>query len=233
VKPEHISAYEVGYKYAGHAFSFDAAGYYYDYKNLQVSSFQDGAAQIRNAASSRIYGVEGQARYRLSSALTINAGATWTHARYRKFENAPFYGYCDPVAPANANLICGAVGPGSLTQSITDASGFHMQRAPAFTGNAGASYGLPLAKGLLTLSGNVYYTSSFYFDPSQQFRQKGYEVLALRAQWVDPSKRLTLAAFGDNVTDKRYQTQVLFNTLGIGSVWNEPATWGVEVGVKF
>jgi hypothetical protein len=26
---------------------------------------------------------------------------------------------------------------------------------------------------------------------------------------------------------------VLFNTLGIGNTWNAPATWGVEVGMKF
>jgi iron complex outermembrane recepter protein len=39
--------------------------------------------------------------------------------------------------------------------------------------------------------------------------------------------------FGDNVTGKRYQSQVLFNTLGIGAVWAPPMTWGVSAGVKF
>ena len=57
--------------------------------------------------------------------------------------------------------------------------------------------------------------------------------MSLRAQWVDPSKRYTVALFGDNVTDKRYQTQVLFNTIGIGSVWSSPVTYGVSLGVKF
>ena len=51
----------------------------------------------------------------------------------------------------------------------------------------------------------------------------------------DGSDTLSSAATcsGDNVTDNRYQTQVLFNTLGIGSVWNAPATYGVEVSAKF
>ena len=75
--------------------------------------------------------------------------------------------------------------------------------------------------------------ASFYFDPEQQFRQGGYAQLALRAQWLDPSRRFTVAVFGDSVTDKRYQTQVLFNTIGIGSVWSAPATYGVSLGVKF
>ncbi|MFT4027080.1 MAG: TonB-dependent receptor [Novosphingobium sp.] len=237
VEPENIDAFELGYKYDNRTFSIDLAGFYYNYKNLQVSSFQNGAAQIRNAASSKIYGLEGQFRYRVSDAFSIYGGASWTHARYKSFTNAPYYTYCDPTAAAGTALYCtplpAGYGPGALTQTTTDASGYKMQRAPEFTANLGASYGFAMAGGKLTLSGNLYYTSSFYFDPSQQFRQDGYATLSLRAEWKDASERYTIAAFGDNVTDKRYQTQVLFNTLGIGSVWSAPATWGVQLGAKF
>ena len=45
-----------------------------------------------------------------------------------------------------------------------------MQRAPEFTAN----YQVDLGGGNLTLSGNLYYTSSFFFDPSEQFKQNGY-----------------------------------------------------------
>ena len=238
VKPENIDAFELGYKYDDRTLAVDLAGFYYDYSNLQVSSFQSGAAQIRNAASSRVYGLEAQLRYRVSDAFNLTGGVAWTHARYRSFANAPYYGYCDPTAGAASPLFCvppafGGLGAGAIVQSSTDASGFHMQRSPEFTGNVGANYTADLAGGRLNLSGNLYYTSSFYFDPEQQFRQKGYEVLALRAEWTDASDRYSVAVFGDNVTNSRYQTQVLFNTLGIGSVWNAPTTWGVSVGVKF
>jgi iron complex outermembrane receptor protein len=238
VKPENIDAFEVGYKYADRSLSVDLAGFYYDYKNLQVSSFQSGAAQIRNAASSEIYGLEAQLRYKVNSDFTVFGGAAWTHARYKKFENAPYYGYCDPTADATSMLFCappalGGLGAGALAQSLTDASGFNMQRAPEFTGNVGASYDIDVGGGDLVLSGNLYYTSSFYFDPSQQFKQKGYEILSLRAEWTDPTDTYSLAVFGDNVTNSRYQSQVLFNTLGIGSVWNSPTTYGVQAGVKF
>jgi iron complex outermembrane receptor protein len=238
VKPETIDAFELGYKYDDRTFSVDLAAYYYDYKNLQVSSFQSGAAQIRNAASSEIYGLEGQFRYRASEAFTIYGGAAWTHARYKSFTNAPFYSYCDPTAGPTSVMFCtppafGGLGPGALVQAFTDASGYRMQRAPDFTGNLGASYRIDLGGGGLTLSGNIYYTSSFYFDPEQQFKQDGYELLSLRAEWTDAADRFSLAVFGDNVTGKRYQSQVLFNTLGIGSVWAPPMTWGVQAGVKF
>ena len=234
VKPENINAFELGYKYDDRVFAIDLAGFYYDYQNLQVSSFQNGAAQIRNAASSEIYGAEAQVHYRVSSAFNLNAGAAYTHARYKSFKNAPYYSYCDPAPAAAAAVACSSpLAAGTLVQTTIDASGFQMQRAPEFTANAGASYALDAFTGKLTLSGNLYYSSSFYFDPSQQFRQKAYEQLSLRAQWTDASKRYTVAVFGDNVTGTRYQTQVLFNTVGIGSTWNSPAIWGVSLGAKF
>lgn len=232
IKPEDIDALETGYKYDGERLSFDLAAYYYFYRNLQVSSFQSGQAIITNAAQSRIYGLEGSARYKLSEALDVSVGGAYAHARYRSFEGAPFYSYCDPTGTVAA-LVCGPIGPGSITQTVNDSSGYQMPRSPDFTGNLSVNYHTPLAEGRLTVSGNLYYTSKFYFDSSKQFAQDGYELLALRAQWVDPSDRYSVAVFGDNLTNKRYRAQTLSNTLGIGSVWNSPATWGVSFGAKF
>jgi iron complex outermembrane receptor protein len=237
VAPEKINAYEVGYKYEDRAFSADLAGFYYDYKNLQVSSYQNGAAQIRNAAASRIYGAEAQLRYRFSSAFNVFGGVAWTHARYTSFKTAPYYSYCDPAVTSFTNpLNCafsGTQSAGGIVETTIDASHFHMQRSPEFTGNVGAAYNTALADGKLTLSGNVYYTSSFYFDPEQQFKQKAYSLLSLRGQWTDPTGHYTFAVYGDNVTNVRYQSQVLFNTLGTGSVWSPPVTYGGQVSVKF
>ncbi|WP_206046923.1 TonB-dependent receptor [Mangrovimicrobium sediminis] len=238
VEPEEIEAWEVGYKFDNRVLALELAGYYYDYKNLQVSSYQSGAAQIRNAASSEIYGLDAQLRWQVSGDFSVYSGVAWTHARYESFTNAPYYSYCDPTADATSLLFClpaelGGLGAGSLVQSLTDASDGEMQRAPEWTGNLGASYDIPLGGSLLTLSGNIYYTSEFYFDPEQQFRQEDYTLVSLRGQWTDASGRYTVAVFGDNVTDEDYRTQVLFNTLGIGSVWGAPATWGISLGMNF
>jgi len=238
VEPEDINAFEVGYKLAANGLSLDLAGYYYDYKNLQVSSFQAGTAQIRNAASSEIYGLEAQFSYRFSQAFSINGGGAWTHARYKSFPNAPFVSYCDPVAPVTSPLWCvpqalGGFGPGALTQTIVNAKGFRMQRAPEFTGNVGASYRTDFAGGSVTLSGNLYYTSAFYFDATQQFRQRGYEILSARVQWQDPRERFTVALYGDNLTNNRHLDQVISNTIGTGAGWNSPTTYGISLGAKF
>ncbi|WP_428310081.1 TonB-dependent receptor [Hydrocarboniphaga sp.] len=240
VKPEEIDAFEVGYKYEDRRLAADMAAFHYDYRNLQVSSYQSGAAQVRNAAESTIYGLDGAVRYKFTDAFSMNLGATWTHARYDSFKNAPFYSYCDPDPNANPTAnsevpsYCGAPeNNGALTQVTSDASGYHMQRSPDFTATLGASHVSSLQGGVLTLSGNLYYASKFYFDPSEQFNQDAYTVLGLRAQWVDASDRYTVALFGDNLTDERYRTQVLFNSIGIGNTWSAPLTVGIELGVRF
>lgn len=229
VNPEKVDALEVGYKYGSRGLSFEMAAFYYDYKDLQVSLYRGNppSAQIVNAASSEIYGVEGQARYDVTDRFQVNLGAAWTHARYKSFENAPIYMRCPTAAG------CGG-GASFFIQTGTTLRDVTMQRTPEFTGNVGARYLVGLAGGELTLSGNLYYTSKFYFGPSGiQFPQKGYEVLSLRAQWDDPSERYFIALWGDNVTDSRYITQVQFNNFGIGSTWSSPVTYGVEFGVKF
>lgn len=218
IKPEKISAFEAGYKYGSGPLSFDIAGYYYDYTDLQVSGFTGTQSLLTNAATARIYGFEAQSQYSVSSRFSVNAAVAYTNARYRDFETSPFYDLNGAVLFDNGAL---------------DASGFKMQRAPDFTANLGARYVLNVAGGDLALSGSLYYSSSFYFDSSNQFRQGGYETLALRAEWTDPSERLSIAVFGDNVTDSRYRTQVLPSNFGIGTQWSYPATVGVSLGFDY
>ena len=240
VKPEEINAYEVGYKLEDGRVSFDVAAYLYDYTDLQFSSYQNGAAQIRNAKSSEIYGLDVQGRIQATDNLQVYGGAAWMQAEYKSFENAPYYTYCDPTEDAPSLAIAcvpidlGGFGPGALAQVTADASGLSMQRSPEFTATLGASYEIQnVARGRMTLSGNVYYSSSFFFDASEQFKQDAYHHASVRAEWFDPSDTYSVALFGDNITDERYQTQVLFNTLGIGSTWSAPATYGVSLNARF
>ncbi len=109
-----------------------------------------------------------------------------------------------------------------------------MQHVPDWTATFGPRFTTGMTgTGEYSLSGNLYYSSRFYFSPSgTQFVQPGYTTLALRLEWKDPSQRYTVALFGDNVTNERYRTQVQYNGFGIGASWSAPATWGVEVGAK-
>jgi iron complex outermembrane receptor protein len=232
VAPESMSAYEVGYKYAAHALSFDVASYFYHYSNLQVSNYGTNAvthvpyAQVTNAADSRIYGFEGDLRYEVFNGFEIAAGGAYTNAKFTNFPNAPGFTPCFAFPACGANY-------GSLIPTIVNASGFEMPRAPEFTASIGPRYTMTAAGGQLAFSGNLYYTSKFYFEPSQFIVQPGYATLGLRAEWTDPSKRYTFALYGNNVTDKRY---LIFGQLGQGGAgiaWSAPATVGGEVRVRF
>ena len=220
ISPEHISAYEIGFKYGAPRFSFDAATYYYDYSNLQVASYNGTQSLLTNAASARIYGLEAQTDYRMTDDFDINGSFAWTDAEYTKFDTAPFY---DISSPFLFNI---GTRPGG-------ASGQEMQRAPKLTATAGARYGFDVFNGHAALSGNVYYTSKFYLDPAGQFPQASYTTLGLRLQWTPNSTPVTFALYGDNVTDARYRTQILPSNFGIGSVWAYPATVGFSVRYKY
>lgn len=229
VQPETIDAFEVGYKYDDRALSLELSAFYYNYKNLQISYFLSSQASIVNAAKSRIYGLDGQIRYRVSDSFEISAGAAWTHARYVEFNNAPIYQSC-VGAPVGS---CGPLDSFYVDRSLT-LRNVTMQRAPTFTGNIAARYTADLGGGKLVLSGNLFYSSTVYAGPSGiQFPQKGYETLALRAEWTDPSERYTIGLWGDNVTNSRYRTQVQYANNGIGANWSKPTTFGIDLGAKF
>ncbi|MEO5586399.1 MAG: TonB-dependent receptor [Novosphingobium sp.] len=228
VKPETIDAFEIGYKYSDRGLSLELSGFYYNYKNLQVSYFLSGQASIINAAKSRIYGIDGQIRYRFNDNFELSAGAAWTHARYVEFIGAPIYQPC-ATNPAKCGLLDSFFV--DTSQTLTNSP---MQRSPDFTGNIAARYKTDLGGGKLVLSGNLAYSSTVYAGPSGiQFPQAGYENLALRAEWTDASDRFTIGVFGDNVTNKRYRTQVQYANNGIGANWNKPTTYGIDLSAKF
>jgi iron complex outermembrane receptor protein len=226
VKPETMDAFELGFKHASGKFSFNLAGWYYDYKNLQVSVYERGLSQILNAATARIKGVEGDLRYQVTPDFEISASGAYVDARYRSFPNGSRFQMCVDATTCGSDY-------GQFILSPIDASGFRMQRAPEFTASLGAHYGFDLGGGRLTLSGNFYHTSKFYFDLAEQFYDDGYDLLGLRAEWTDASKRFTIAAYGDNVTGAKYYTQILAHSPSIGDVWGAPTTWGVSVRTKF
>jgi outer membrane receptor protein involved in Fe transport len=90
--PETINAYEAGLKtdLMGNTVRLNFAGFYYDYKNIQVQKVGLAATGIINGASARIYGLEAEFDARLSSAFRLAGSVAYTNAKFRQFSNAPF-----------------------------------------------------------------------------------------------------------------------------------------------
>ena len=247
VKPEDVHAFEVGYKLESHRLSNEVAAFYDDYKNLQVTvKYLATQAYILNAAQSKIYGLEDELHFNVAEHVDVNAGGAWTHARYETFGTtlpgggvvgAPIYASC-PANPATLPPVyASSCGPGTFAYEITDTivHDTPLTHSPDYTATLGARYttGM-LDSGEYATSGNLYYSSKFYFSPSgTQFLQPSYTTLNLRAQWTHPSEKYTAALYVDNVTNERYRLQVQQGIYGFGAEWSPPVTWGVELGAKF
>ncbi|MDF0546108.1 TonB-dependent receptor [Sphingobium sp. H39-3-25] len=221
VEPEQVKAYEVGFKSAVGSWHFATSAYYYDYTNLQVSSYDltTGAQLLQNAGSARIKGLEAEVSGRLMPGLSVRANAAYTHGRYRTFEGA-----VDTV------LLPGGIGYESVPAS---ASGKTMLRAPAFTANLGADYVMPINFGSLKFSGNLYMTSKIYYDALNRYSQKAYQVLNLSAEWNAPDNSFGVGVFGKNVTDTHYVNYVDPLSYGILANWGTPASYGVRLRMAF
>jgi iron complex outermembrane receptor protein len=217
VDAESIDAIEAGYKYASHALSVDLSVFHYSYKNLQVATYTGTASIVNNAASASVKGAEAAVRYQIMPALELSAGAAYTNARYDRYDQAPSVG---PLAFG-------------LPGTITNAAGFEMQRAPKLTGNLGLQYTVAVGSGKIGLSGNLYHSSSFFFDAANQATQGGYDLLNLRAEWTNAADRLSIALTGDNVTNKRYRLAGnVTQQLAVRSTWNLPAMYMATVRLK-
>ncbi len=232
VKPETINAYEVGYKYAAHGLALDLAGFYYDYKDLQIEGFNGTATSAgsftTNAATSRIDGVEAQLKYDVTDSFNVNAGAAYTDGQYTNYPKAAYY-----PTQCTSTVTCSLPQFGFLQLGSANLKNTTMMRAPKYTANLGAAYTSQLYGGDLVLSGNLNYTSKFYFDPAHQLLQNGYALLGLRAEWASPSGMYTFAIYGNNVTDTNYRVQAQISQAGAGNLWDAPVTYGAEVKVHF
>jgi iron complex outermembrane receptor protein len=219
VDPEKISAFEVGYKVSHHRWRLNSSVYYYDYKDLQITSYKATGSVLVNAANSKIYGLDLDGEFQVTDGLSVTAAAGYIHGRYENFPNAPGYTW-------NPAL-------GGVQIAPTDASGFPMERTPMYSGNLGLRYVQPLLAGELAWSALYSYQSRIYFDPANVSQQAGYGLLNARVQWNAPSNKWDVAVYGKNITDKVYINQVLPNTAFFGETFGEPATFGVEFGFKF
>lgn len=223
VKPETVDAFEVGLKSAGPTFSYNAAAFYYDYKDTQANAtLQIGDAvqnQLVNVPKARIYGAEVDANLRLNENFDLRAAAAYTHARYIDFKNAP--GWAD-------------LGGLTFVGVPVDASGKHMVRAPEFTASATLSYHTLLwADKELEVTVSPYYSSRVYFVFDNSLSQDPYVTVDAAAA-LTLSENLKVSVFGRNLTDRVYKIYESQLALSLnGAKYATPRTFGVSLNYSY
>lgn len=227
LKPETISAYEIGAKYrsARRQLRVTAATYYYDWKNQQVAFITGGGSGIQqqNAARSEIYGAELNVNYVAFEDWLINAGIAYTHARYISFPNAAVY-----------NVIGGA-----LTATAENLNGHRLPQAPDYTGDLNLTYRFNLPE---SWSGNAVvgarYTSQYDFTPGgggdlHASRQRAFTLVNLTGTVIAPDGHLQLSAFISNLLGDRYISLVSTGNTGVYMTPAPPRLVGVTAKYSF
>lgn len=220
-QPEDLKAYELGVKtdLFDRRIRLNAAGYYYDYTNIQVQQLNSGATTIVNGARAKIYGSDADLTAAITNRLQFYGGVAWAHATFASYPD------CLIVPPS-----------GGVPGVVGSCAGNTIPLAPKFTSNAALDYKVDLAAhGGLDLSTNVYTNSGFPFTVDNSFNQGSYLQLGASGTWIAPGSKFRLTLFGKNLTDKRVLTEVAENTTNgaIASILAPPRTYGVTADYKF
>lgn len=169
VDPEVIDAYEIGIKAARRRLRWDVAGFYYDYKSLQVSQTTadaNGNAIVKlQSGPAKIYGAEGSVDFEVTDNFNVHAGATWLHARYSK--GFTYSGIGIDPSRQGYNTSSDPLKTFFNIELEQDLSGKQMARSPNFSAFLGFDYRIPDGDGGFVFAANAKYTDSYVVtDPS-------------------------------------------------------------------
>lgn len=222
--PETLTAFEIGYKTRlfNNTLTFGVAGFYYDYKDLQVYQLkpiaEGGGSFIENAPKARIKGIEGDFNWSPVKSFQVNGAVSFLDAKYKDYVNT------DSSVPGSRPI---------------DLRGRTITKSPKFTGNIGAQFTSSDVRGLghFTLRGEVYHTSSQSFTEfsKPQDIQPAYTIYNAYLTLEGIDNRYSLRLYARNLTDKRYFNFVTDSPLSGTTVvtYAPPRQIGAELSTKF
>jgi iron complex outermembrane receptor protein len=209
--PENLTAYETGLKshWLDRRLTLNAAAYYYDFRDLQVSTFtitNSGLVfEVDNAAKVEIYGIDTDARYQVSDRFNISGGVVWLPKReFVEYRN---------------------------DRDGDTLSGNDVTRAPEWTAVVAMDYEHPLRnRGILAARLEYNYRSDFFYttDNDPQFSQDGFGMLNLFLRYEAASEKWYLFASGRNLGNADYYNQVFLQASP-----GYPDTYEAGIGYRF
>ncbi|MFT3975534.1 MAG: TonB-dependent receptor [Sphingomonas bacterium] len=220
VRPEHLNAYEVGFKHSSPIFSANAAAFYYDYKDMQVSAVDVLSNQTKavNAEKARTYGAELEMTFHPVPAWRLSMGGAYLNARFVRFENAPLF------VP---------VGSGSWITVPASANNTVMPRAPKWTGNFSTSYDIDIGSGIIQLAANANASSKLYNVASEEFPVKGYAEVGANISYTTADKHWRAEFYVTNLTNHARPVQLQGGPVGTYAIWAPPRTFGGSLSYNF
>jgi iron complex outermembrane receptor protein len=217
-EPETLDASEVGLKtmFFDRRVTVNLAGFYYDYRDIQLSLPEPQSSIITNAARARIEGAELSVEIRPVSEWVISAGASFQHGYFVDYPGA--------VAVDSAGREASAA---NLTGNATP-------RTAPFSGNLAIGYTIHTRLGDLLPALAASYEDGYYWEPDNRLRQPTYTLVNTSLAWASLSKTYGIKLWIRNLGDVQYYAQrVEIPAAGDGQIEAAPRTFGVTVTGRF
>ncbi len=195
VEPEQLDAYEIGLKsrWLDNSLQVNAAAFYYDYKDLQVTQLIEALPLVENAADATIEGLEIDLQYIPIENMTLMASLGYMNTEFDSFCSQ------DPYQPVTV------VDSGCTADKPQDLSGNELSDAPKWSSSLVAQYSVPLNDlGQVLFTAQTSYRDDFYRRPQNLEIDKvdSYFITDLRALWSSREGRYQVEFFVENVADK-------------------------------
>lgn len=225
VKPENLTAYEVGIKTSelSGGLTLNAEGFYYDYTNQQVQeiAFVNSQQLVKttNSGKSRIYGFDGELIAPVTSDFSVHAGLSLLHAKVLDYPNASV-------------LVPSGIG-GNNQVVLPNARSKTLPRAPKFTLSITADYTHEFNFGAADISATYYHSGRIFYDYNNRITQPDYSTLSASAGWTSIDKHWRVSVVGRNLTDKRYLVATVLSAYDDGVFYAAPRSISAKIQYSY
>ncbi|KQM20803.1 TonB-dependent receptor [Novosphingobium sp. Leaf2] len=217
-KPERLRSLEGGIKSRlfGNSLQLNAAGFYYNYDNYQVSSLGFAhygglsALVFNSQGKTKIYGLEFQASYQATSDDQIGLTLSLMHSEFGTFIIP-----ATPVTPA------------------TDVSGKKLPSAPSLSGSAFYQHDWHIGEGKITARADTYFSTSYWseFSHAPNSQRPGYTRTDLSVTYYGDNGLWSVGAFVKNI-ENSWVVSLKANTAVGDYFLQPPRTFGATLTLK-
>jgi outer membrane receptor protein involved in Fe transport len=227
---ETVDAFEIGGKHTllDGGMTLNWAAFYTVYDNLQTSIFKGIGFQVKNAASSEVYGVEIDAMWQATNNLRLGGNFAWLDATYDDFRDGP----CTAIQ-LDIDEFCGS----DLGTTSNDLSGEPTTYASDYSAALFADYIYPFSNSVeLFFGADVNYRDEFFssgdndpLDLVDSYTKVNMRVGARGEQWE-------IMFYGRNIFDEANLAQGFDTPVLDGShsyFMEEGEIWGGRLKYSF
>lgn len=225
-RPENLDTYEVGEKSElfDRRVRFNAAAFYYNWSDMQVTVYNNTTAITENAARARLYGLDLDMEALITDRLRVSWSATALKDYFAQYQGAQF------------NIPVPLSGGGGTLGISGNAAGHDLPYAPNITSSVSVDYNVPIADGAFGFNTTYYYKSRWFYGADNILGQGGYGVVNMSVHWTTPDGKTTVGLWGDNLSNKEYATMFSVGTNPGGyeqMMLGAPRTYGITVRREF